>query len=235
MKIQTIWAAAAALFLTAAAYAQPATPAPQLFDTMAEMNANTLETPIYWEAVEPVEGQFDFSSVKAIIDEARAHDIRLVLLWFATWKNGSPHYVPEWVKLDSGKYYNVVGKDGSPVDSPSPHCTALKLGPVGPIDGKRQIDTGRDCHLFCIFDLSVQKTSTYGKPIDQRRKNVPADPESVRAPGYHSPLAGLVFRRNRRAPQQRVVVEYLRHLLCEPGLGGRPGPCLHRPDLLHRL
>ena len=98
---------------------------PQLFETMANMNANTLETPIYWEAIEPVEGKYDFSSVKAIIDEARAHDIRLVLLWFATWKNGSPHYVPEWMKLDSKKYYNVVGKDGSPVDSPSPHCTAM--------------------------------------------------------------------------------------------------------------
>ena len=60
---------------------------PQLFQTMEEMNANTLLVPIYWEAVEPVQGQYDFQSVKIIIDEARKHDIRLVLLWFATWKN----------------------------------------------------------------------------------------------------------------------------------------------------
>lgn len=97
---------------------------PQLFETMKNMNANTLEVPIYWEAIEPVQGQYDMSSVKLIIDEARKNDIRLVLLWFATWKNGSNHYMPEWMKLDSKKYYNVVGKDGKPVDSPSPHCKA---------------------------------------------------------------------------------------------------------------
>ncbi len=97
---------------------------PQLFDTMRAMNANTLEVPIYWEAIEPVQGQYDFSSVKTIIDEARRNDIRLVLLWFATWKNGSGHYMPEWMKLDSKKYYNVVGAQGQPVDSPSPSCKA---------------------------------------------------------------------------------------------------------------
>lgn len=97
---------------------------PQLFQTMEEMNANTLLVPIYWEAVEPVQGQYDFQSVKIIIDEARKHDIRLVLLWFATWKNGSAHYMPEWMKLDSKKYFNVVGAEGQPIDSPSPHCTA---------------------------------------------------------------------------------------------------------------
>ena len=91
---------------------------------MEEMNANTLLVPIYWEAVEPVQGQYDFQSVKIIIDEARKHDIRLVLLWFATWKNGSAHYMPEWMKLDSKKYFNVVGAEGQPIDSPSPHCTA---------------------------------------------------------------------------------------------------------------
>ena len=33
--------------------------------------------------------------------QARAqHRLRLVLLWFGTWKNGSQHYMPEWMKLD---------------------------------------------------------------------------------------------------------------------------------------
>lgn len=95
-----------------------------LFNVMAQMHANTLEVPIYWEEIEPAEGKYRFDSIKTIIDEARRHDIRLVLLWFATWKNGSGHYMPEWMKLDSKKYFNVVGKDGRPIDSPSPHCTA---------------------------------------------------------------------------------------------------------------
>ena len=94
---------------------------PLVWETMAQMHANTLEIPIYWETVEPVRGQFDFSSVQLLLDQARERDMRLVLLWFATWKNGSNHYMPEWMKLDSRKFPNIVGKDGKPVDSPSPH------------------------------------------------------------------------------------------------------------------
>lgn len=87
------------------------------------MSAQVKEAPMP-ELVRHQDGQYDFSSVKTIIDEARRNDIRLVLLWFATWKNGSGHYMPEWMKLDSKKYYNVVGAQGQPVDSPSPHCKA---------------------------------------------------------------------------------------------------------------
>jgi len=101
---------------------------PEVWQTMEEMNANTLEIPIYWEEIEKVQGQYDFTSVQLLLDQARQHDIRLVLLWFATWKNGSNHYMPEWMKLKSKKYYNVVGKEGKLIDSPSPHATeAMEL------------------------------------------------------------------------------------------------------------
>lgn len=101
---------------------------PDVWKTMHDMNANTLEIPIYWEEIEPVRGQYDLSSVQLLLDQAREHDMRLVLLWFATWKNGSNHYMPQWMKLDNKKYYNVTNRNGSFVDSPSPHCeAAMKL------------------------------------------------------------------------------------------------------------
>ena len=46
--------------------------------------------------------------------------MRLVLLWFATWKNGSPHYTPEWVKTDAERFPRVIDTKGEPVDSLSP-------------------------------------------------------------------------------------------------------------------
>ena len=95
---------------------------PNVWKTMEDMNANTLEIPIYWEEIEKTRGEYDFTSVQRLLDQAREHDMRLVLLWFATWKNGSNHYMPEWMKLDSRKYYNVVGRNGQAVDSPSPHA-----------------------------------------------------------------------------------------------------------------
>jgi len=84
------------------------------------LHANTVELPIYWEQMEVTPGKFDFSVVDLILKQAREHHLRLVLLWFGTWKNGSSHYTPEWIKLDQEKYPFVVRKDGQTVDSPSP-------------------------------------------------------------------------------------------------------------------
>jgi hypothetical protein len=89
------------------------------------LHANTVELPIYWEQLEATEGKFDFSVVDLILKQAREHHQRLVLLWFGTWKNGSSHYTPEWVKLDQDKYPFLVGKNGQTLDSPSPFSPAL--------------------------------------------------------------------------------------------------------------
>src|SRR5450631_1246530 len=97
---------------------------PQLWNAIEEVHANTLEVPIYWEKTEAQQGNFDFSLVDTILIQARQHEVHLVLLWFATWKNGSSHYMPEWMKREPGKYPNITGKDGKPVDSPSPNITA---------------------------------------------------------------------------------------------------------------
>lgn len=93
---------------------------PKVWPAMEFMHANTLEIPIYWEQLEPKENEFDFGVVDAIVQGAREHNLRLVLLWFATWKNGSNHYTPQWMKLQPAKYFNMTGPDGKEVDSPSP-------------------------------------------------------------------------------------------------------------------
>lgn len=100
---------------------------PHLWSAVAELHANTLEVPVYWEQVEPVEGKFDFSLVDTLLAQARAHGTRLVLLWFATWKNGSNHYMPAWMKLQAAKYPNCVGVNGGEIDSPSPIAEATLL------------------------------------------------------------------------------------------------------------
>src|SRR6185437_5855961 len=76
-------------------------------DVLAGWHSNTAEVPIYWEAIESKQGEFDFSSVDLAIQAARKREFHLVLLWFGTWKNGESHYVPEWVKRDKQKYVRV--------------------------------------------------------------------------------------------------------------------------------
>jgi hypothetical protein len=93
-------------------------------DVLAGWHANTAEVPIYWEAIEPKEGQFDFSSVDLSIETARKRDLHLVFLWFGTWKNGESHYVPEWVKRDKQKYARERGSHGEETEIVSPLCHA---------------------------------------------------------------------------------------------------------------
>ncbi|WP_114939366.1 DUF5597 domain-containing protein [Mucilaginibacter endophyticus] len=97
---------------------------PGVWKSAGTMHLNTLEVPLYWEQIEPQPGKLDFSLVDTLLTQARQHHVHLVLLWFGTWKNGSNHYIPEWMKRDAGKYPNITGKTGKAIDSPSPHSKA---------------------------------------------------------------------------------------------------------------
>jgi hypothetical protein len=89
---------------------------PQVWPALEAMHVNTAAAPVYWEQIEPKPGQWDWTSVDALIDGARAHHLHLVLLWFGTWKNGNDHYVPDWVKSDPQKYPRVINAYGNPLD-----------------------------------------------------------------------------------------------------------------------
>lgn len=94
---------------------------PKVWPVIEAMHANTLEMPIAWEQVEPREGRFDFSFLDTLIDQARSRKIRLVLLWFATWKNTGYSYAPEWVKRDPVRFPRMKKPDGTSHNVLSPH------------------------------------------------------------------------------------------------------------------
>jgi beta-galactosidase GanA len=97
---------------------------PEVWPTLAATHVNTVEAPVYWEQFEPKPGQFDYSCVDALIQGAREHSLRLVLLWFGTWKNGQMHYVPEWVKRDPEHYPRMRNRRGDATDVLSANSTA---------------------------------------------------------------------------------------------------------------
>lgn len=78
-----------------------------IWPTLKEMNLNTVLTPIYWELIEKEEGKFDFSLVDDLILRARKEDLKLVFLWFGSWKNSMSSHAPAWVKLNQKKYPRV--------------------------------------------------------------------------------------------------------------------------------
>jgi beta-galactosidase GanA len=59
-----------------------------VFPQMVDNNINTVLGSVSWQQVEAKEGSFDFTELTGIIEDARTHGIRLVLLWFGAFKNG---------------------------------------------------------------------------------------------------------------------------------------------------
>lgn len=67
-----------------------------VWQRMVDMNVNTLLGAVTWEMVEPVENKFVFDELDKVILGARKHALRLVLLWFGSFKNGGYLSIFPW-------------------------------------------------------------------------------------------------------------------------------------------
>jgi beta-galactosidase GanA len=86
------------------------------------MNLNTILAPVYWELIESTE--VDFKSVDDLIEESRKHNLKLVLLWFGSWKNSMSCYAPEWVNLNQKRFPRTQAKQGRSAEILSPFSEA---------------------------------------------------------------------------------------------------------------
>jgi len=84
-----------------------------IWKRMADANLNTVIATASWELVEPREGEFDFALVDSMILGARKEGLKLVVIWFGSWKNSASTYVPSWVKLDQKRYPLVKDESGN--------------------------------------------------------------------------------------------------------------------------
>ena len=83
-----------------------------IWPRLAALNLNTVIASLSWELVEPEEGRFDFSLTDGILEQARRHNLKLVFIWFATWKNGDGTYVPAWVKTNRDRFPRCQHRPG---------------------------------------------------------------------------------------------------------------------------
>jgi len=85
---------------------------------------NTALAAVSWAQIEPEEGKFDFSVLDGVIRGAREHNLRLVLLWFGSWKNGLSSYPPDWVKKDFERFPRAQNAAGRSIELLSPFSEA---------------------------------------------------------------------------------------------------------------
>ena len=84
-----------------------------VWSKLATLRLNTVLAVVSWELLEPKQGQFDFTLVDAQIRAAETHNLRLVFLWFGSWKNGESSYPPMWVKGNVDGFPRAQRKDGA--------------------------------------------------------------------------------------------------------------------------
>lgn len=97
-----------------------ASSSPQYMNTvwpnLVKMHLNTVLAAVAWDWIEPAEGKVDFTLADRLIQDARSHHMRLVFLWFASWKNGLSSFVPVWVKANQERFPRAQVKGGKTVE-----------------------------------------------------------------------------------------------------------------------
>jgi hypothetical protein len=87
---------------------------------LVQAKINTVLAGVSWNQIERQEGKVDFSVLDGVIRGARANNLRLVLLWFASWKNSTSSYPPDWVKKDFERFPRAQTKAGKSVELITP-------------------------------------------------------------------------------------------------------------------
>jgi beta-galactosidase GanA len=83
-----------------------------IWPKLKTMNLNTVLAPVYWELIEPVEGKFDFTLYDQLIQEARKNNLKIVILWFGSWKNSMSSHAPSWVKKNQERFPRIKDDKG---------------------------------------------------------------------------------------------------------------------------
>ena len=122
----------------------------QFWNQLRSLNANTLEVPIYWQNIEPQPGQYNFRELDDLIQHAQQERIKLVLLWFASWKNGTSSYAPAWLLEDPARYPRMNNANGDEL---------LILSPVS------ETNLDADKRAFTEVMKRVKSLDPYGKTV----------------------------------------------------------------------
>lgn len=158
------------------------------FERLKALNLNSVIATASWELVEPVEGEYNFAEVDYIIEQARKHDMKVMLLWFGTFKNPFMTYAPSWVKQNPKKYPRAKDADGNDLEMPSVFSEAVLKA---------------DARAYVATLEHIKKVDTDNTVVMIQIEN---EPGLRGTPRDYSPLAEKAWRAD--VPEQ--LVSYLK-------------------------
>ena len=179
-------------------YMKPVWPA------LTKSNLNSVIAGISWAMVEPVEGKFNFDIVDSVINGARKNDLKLIFIWFASWKNGMSSYVPDWVKKDYKRFPRVKINDGEPIELLSPlseenrnadaHAFAALMKYIKEVDSSRRTV------------IMIQVENEVGTLLDSRDRSVLAN-DAYKGPVPEKLMSYIEKNKDNLVPELKAALK----------------------------
>src|SRR3954453_20220075 len=173
-----------------------------IWDKLAALHLNTVIAAASWELVEPKEGKFDFSLVDDQINQARQRNMRLVLIWFATWKNAGSSYPPEWVRADPKRFPPMVLKVRSDGGIGSFLARYMEQQGTGPLSPFGSDTVNADAKAFAALMSHIKEVDPQHTVIMMQVEN---EIGSLGDSRDHSPMAEAA----RAGPAPADLMNYL--------------------------
>src|SRR5271157_2899484 len=176
----------------------------RLWPRLVAAKINTVLAGVSWNQIERQEGKFDFSVLDGVIQGARSHNLRLVLLWFASWKNSLSSYPPDWVKKDFDRFPRAQAAGGKSIELLSPLSTANRDADARAFAAlMRHIKTVDGSQHTVIM---IQLENEVGMHGDSRDRSPAAD-KAFAAPAPKELMDYLQQRKDTLVPELRQVWE----------------------------
>jgi len=156
--------------------------------TLVSGNLNCVLAGLSWAQMEPLEGKYEFAMVDGLLQESRRSNLKLVLLWFGSWKNGFSSYAPYWVKRDYQRFPRIRIQGGKNIEL---------LSAFG--------DASRDCEARAFRALMRHIKEVDGTAHTVVAMQVENEPGVLRDTRDRSPVANQAFK----GPVPEQLTRYL--------------------------
>ena len=144
-----------------------------IWPILTEGNLNSVIAGISWAMVEPEEGKFNFDIVGEVINDARKNNLKLIFIWFASWKNGTSSYVPDWVKRDYKRFPRIKINDGDPIELITPLSDENRNADARAFAALMKYIKKVDSNQRTVIMMQVENES--GVLLDSRDRSANAD------------------------------------------------------------